>query len=104
MTEDIEWGNEMVHMDDVGVCVEVVFEGSEVPYDTYRFGSLDGLTELLSPEFLEKEIQKNKATGGRINNIYLKGRTNTGEWRMECRIGNQSAYDLESFIMKKGDE
>lgn len=92
--------NKVVVYDYMILCVEVVFEDSEVPYDTYKVGSVDGLKEVLSEEFLLAETQKNNASRAFVKNIYCRASTEDRNNRLEFRVGNLKDLDLEAHTFE----
>lgn len=103
MSEENQWAqvNDVIEMDDMMICAEVVFENGEIPYEQHRFGNIEKLTEALSDGFLKQEAERVKADSAKVQNIYFRGRMKSGAYRIECRIGSQGVIDLEGLILKE---
>lgn len=98
---EFEESENAILLEDKMICVEVVFINGTAPYDVYRFGNLNELKEKLSDEFMAKEVEKQKADSGFVQNIYFRARTSDNKWKTEYRIGSKKTVDLEAFILKE---
>lgn len=91
-------------MDDSMICIEIIFENGEVPFEREYVGNVRSLTEALSEKHLKSRAEAAGATSAFVQNIYFKSKQEKGNWRMESRVGNQSDYDVEAVILKGEEE